>query len=140
MLLTAFCLLPAGCGPEGIRTPGLLSAIEARSQLRYRPILGRTVFYLSEVGMSRKHPKRIIHPFVIGLRRSADSSFHSSFNLFVKKHCAHAWVNFTFRVAPGSPGCGLSIDRGPMVLIDIPPRRLEVQPGSQNLVPWRKEK
>ena len=25
------------CGPEGIRTPGLLSAIEARSQLRYRP-------------------------------------------------------------------------------------------------------
>ena len=26
-------------GPEGIRTPGLLSAIEARSQLRYRPIL-----------------------------------------------------------------------------------------------------
>jgi hypothetical protein len=24
-------------GPEGIRTPGLLSAIEARSQLRYRP-------------------------------------------------------------------------------------------------------
>ena len=25
-------------GPEGIRTPGLLSAIEARSQLRYRPI------------------------------------------------------------------------------------------------------
>ena len=41
-------------GPEGIRTPGLLSAIEARSQLRYRPIIGRTVFYLSEVGMSRK--------------------------------------------------------------------------------------
>ncbi len=26
-------------GPEGIRTPGLLSAIEARSQLRYRPKL-----------------------------------------------------------------------------------------------------
>jgi hypothetical protein len=26
-----------GSGPEGIRTPGLLSAIEARSQLRYRP-------------------------------------------------------------------------------------------------------
>ncbi len=25
------------CGPEGIRTPDLLSAIEARSQLRYRP-------------------------------------------------------------------------------------------------------
>ena len=25
-------------GPEGIRTPGLLSAIEARSQLRYRPV------------------------------------------------------------------------------------------------------
>lgn len=24
-------------GPEGIRTPDLLSAIEARSQLRYRP-------------------------------------------------------------------------------------------------------
>ena len=30
------CSLPSG--PEGIRTPGLLSAIEARSQLRYRPI------------------------------------------------------------------------------------------------------
>jgi hypothetical protein len=28
-------LLPSG--PEGIRTPDLLSAIEARSQLRYRP-------------------------------------------------------------------------------------------------------
>ena len=26
-------------GPEGIRTPDLLSAIEARSQLRYRPSL-----------------------------------------------------------------------------------------------------
>ena len=26
------------CGPEGIRTPDFLSAIEARSQLRYRPI------------------------------------------------------------------------------------------------------
>jgi hypothetical protein len=25
-------------GPEGIRTPDLLSAIEARSQLRYRPV------------------------------------------------------------------------------------------------------
>jgi hypothetical protein len=25
------------CGPGGIRTPDLLSAIEARSQLRYRP-------------------------------------------------------------------------------------------------------
>ena len=31
------CSLPSG--PEGIRTPDLLSAIEARSQLRYRPIL-----------------------------------------------------------------------------------------------------
>ena len=30
------CSLPSG--PEGIRTPDLLSAIEARSQLRYRPI------------------------------------------------------------------------------------------------------
>ena len=29
------CSLPSG--PEGIRTPDLLSAIEARSQLRYRP-------------------------------------------------------------------------------------------------------
>ena len=26
-------------GPRGIRTPGLLNAIEARSQLRYGPIL-----------------------------------------------------------------------------------------------------
>ena len=26
-------------GPEGIRTPDLLSAIEARSQLRYRPMI-----------------------------------------------------------------------------------------------------
>ena len=30
------CSLPSG--PEGIRTPDLLSAIEARSQLRYRPV------------------------------------------------------------------------------------------------------
>ena len=29
-------------GPEGIRTLGLLSAIEARSQLRYRPIYKAT--------------------------------------------------------------------------------------------------
>ena len=27
-------------GPGGIRTPGLLNAIEARSQLRHRPTLG----------------------------------------------------------------------------------------------------
>ncbi len=26
------------CGPEGIRTLGLFNAIEARSQLRHRPI------------------------------------------------------------------------------------------------------
>jgi hypothetical protein len=26
------------CGPGGIRTPDLFSAIEARSQLRYRPL------------------------------------------------------------------------------------------------------
>ena len=30
------------CGPEGIRTPDLLSAIEARSQLRYRPVFKAT--------------------------------------------------------------------------------------------------
>ena len=30
-------------GPEGIRTPGLLSAIEARSQLRYRPVIRHDV-------------------------------------------------------------------------------------------------
>lgn len=30
-------LFSACSGPEGIRTPDLLSAIEARSQLRYRP-------------------------------------------------------------------------------------------------------
>ena len=30
-----YCSL--SCGPEGIRTPDLFSAIEARSQLRYRP-------------------------------------------------------------------------------------------------------
>ena len=32
--MNVFC----SSGPEGIRTPGLLSAIEARSQLRYRPV------------------------------------------------------------------------------------------------------
>ena len=42
--LTDYCLhlmryrWSLSCGPEGIRTPGLLSAIEARSQLRYRPV------------------------------------------------------------------------------------------------------
>ena len=33
-LITGYSL---NSGPEGIRTPDLLSAIEARSQLRYRP-------------------------------------------------------------------------------------------------------
>ena len=54
------CSLPSG--PEGIRTPDLLSAIEARSQLRYRPnyfipcIRGarRRTFYLRHLGMSMK--------------------------------------------------------------------------------------
>ena len=41
-------------GPGEIRTLGLLSAIEARSQLRYRPVCGRGVFYLRQGGMSRK--------------------------------------------------------------------------------------
>jgi hypothetical protein len=36
-------------GPEGIRTPDLLSAIEARSQLRYRPsFLEARALYLME--------------------------------------------------------------------------------------------
>ena len=34
-IIFVHCSLPSG--PEGIRTPDLLSAIEARSQLRYRP-------------------------------------------------------------------------------------------------------
>lgn len=42
------------CGPEGIRTPGLLSAIEARSQLRYRPIFIGFQFYLKERGLSNE--------------------------------------------------------------------------------------
>ena len=61
MLMTEYCSLPSG--PEGIRTPDLLSAIEARSQLRYRPnyfipcIRGarRNVFYLRHLGMSMKN-------------------------------------------------------------------------------------
>jgi hypothetical protein len=40
-------------GPEGIRTPGLLSAIEARSQLRYRPILWASGI-LPEAGLNVK--------------------------------------------------------------------------------------
>ena len=36
---SAFILLHSN-GPDGIRTPDLLSAIEARSQLRYRPRMG----------------------------------------------------------------------------------------------------
>ena len=42
------CSLPSG--PEGIRTPGLLSAIEARSQLRYRPICKAKDILLEAVG------------------------------------------------------------------------------------------
>ena len=41
-------------GPGEIRTLDLLSAIEARSQLRYRPVYGRGVFYLRQGRMSRK--------------------------------------------------------------------------------------
>ena len=42
-------------GPEGIRTPDLLSAIEARSQLRYRPsFLEARALYLMERGLSRR--------------------------------------------------------------------------------------
>ena len=36
---TVLCIVKFG-GPGGIRTPGLLNAIEARSQLRHRPTLG----------------------------------------------------------------------------------------------------
>ena len=43
-------------GPGEIRTLDLLSAIEARSQLRYRPVYGRGVFYLRQGGMSRRLP------------------------------------------------------------------------------------
>jgi hypothetical protein len=39
-------------GPGGIRTPGLFSAIEARSQLRYRPLFKAQEFYSKEIGMS----------------------------------------------------------------------------------------
>ena len=38
------------CGPEGIRTPDLLSAIEARSQLRYRPVVQKAMAILPEGG------------------------------------------------------------------------------------------
>jgi hypothetical protein len=36
------------CGPEGIRTPDLLSAIEARSQLRYRPTFTRQGWFMGD--------------------------------------------------------------------------------------------
>ena len=39
LTLTQTTIIVKKSGPEGIRTPGLLNAIEARSQLRYRPIL-----------------------------------------------------------------------------------------------------
>ena len=44
-------------GPEGIRTPGLLSAIEARSQLRYRPLLRVNRFYSRGFTLSRHSEK-----------------------------------------------------------------------------------
>ena len=49
-------------GPEGIRTPDLLSAIEARSQLRYRPaykangILTEADVYVKRLGCGRVQP------------------------------------------------------------------------------------
>ena len=49
--------IPGGfmSGPEGTRTPDLLSAIEARSQLRYRPsFLEARTLYLMEIGLSRR--------------------------------------------------------------------------------------
>ena len=49
-------------GPGEIRTLDLLSAIEARSQLRYRPVYGRGVFYLRQVGMSSKLPAPLVVP------------------------------------------------------------------------------
>ena len=42
--------LPLACGPEGIRTPDLLSAIEARSQLRYRPMVKANDILLEGLG------------------------------------------------------------------------------------------
>ena len=37
-------------GPEGIRTPDLLSAIEARSQLRYRPMFKAKIILIEAEG------------------------------------------------------------------------------------------
>ena len=46
-------------GPEGTRTPDLLSAIEARSQLRYRPsFLDARALYLMERWLSRRRQAR----------------------------------------------------------------------------------
>jgi hypothetical protein len=41
-------------GPGGIRTRGLFSAIEARSQLRYRPLVKVAKLYLSGIALSRR--------------------------------------------------------------------------------------
>ncbi len=51
------------CGPEGIRTPDLLSAIEARSQLRYRPVV-KAKDILLEAGGTVKQLKGVFHGFL----------------------------------------------------------------------------
>jgi hypothetical protein len=39
------------CGPSGIRTHGLLNAIETRSQLRYGPILSNGWLFYSQTAL-----------------------------------------------------------------------------------------
>ena len=39
-------LRKAVCGAEGIRTPGLISAIDALSQLSYSPLHGLPVYFI----------------------------------------------------------------------------------------------
>ena len=60
-------------GPGEIRTLDLLSAIEARSQLRYRPVYRRGVFYLRQGWMSRKGFRKVFCSFPAGL----EFPFHS---------------------------------------------------------------
>jgi hypothetical protein len=49
-------------GPGGIRTLGLVSAIDARSQLRYRPFIRVGKFYPNAAVMSRTHGRlRVYH-------------------------------------------------------------------------------
>ena len=55
-------------GPEGIRTPDLLSAIEARSQLRYRPMVKAKDILLEGLGDVKQTILRFI-PFVNDMGR-----------------------------------------------------------------------